>query len=111
MMPNPLVTQTAAQVARRVPYLRRLPILRLLILGELILLARDHYERLSPRERRRLVRLLREGNGRPSNLSERQRDELSALIAKAEPRAFVGLAAERLSPVPLPAGLSGRRSA
>jgi hypothetical protein len=108
-MPNPLVTQVAARVARRVPYLRRLPILRLLILGELILVAKDHYEKLSPRERRRLVKLLREGHGRPSNLSERHRDELATLIAKAEPRIFAGVAAERLSPVPLPAGLVGRR--
>lgn len=95
-------TKLAARVARRVPYLRRLPILRLLALGEVVLLARDHLEKLTPHERRRLIVLLREGRGRPSNLGPRQRDELAALIAKAEPRAFAGAAAERLSPIPLP---------
>jgi hypothetical protein len=108
-MPSPLATAAAARIARRIPYLKRLPILRLLVLGELILLAKDHYEKLSPRERRRLVKLLREGNGRPSNLSSRQRDELAALVAKAEPRDFADAAVQRLSPVPLPRSLLGGR--
>lgn len=108
-MPSPLMTAAVTRVARRVPYLKRLPILRLLVLGELILLAKDHYERLSPRERRRLVKLLREGHGRPSQLNARQREELAALIAKAEPRGFAGAAVERLSPLPLPEAVVGRR--
>ncbi len=92
-------------VAERTPLLKRLPVVRLLLLGEVILLARDHYERLSPKERRRLVVLLREAKGRPSQLSDRQRDELQAIIAKAEPKLFAAQAADRLSPVGLPARL------
>jgi hypothetical protein len=48
------------------------------------------------------VELLREGRGRPRNLSEEERAELSALVAKAEPRLFAGSVANWLSPVPLP---------
>ena len=75
---------------------------RLLALAEIALLARDHFERLTPGERRRLILLLRQGRGRPSNLSGRDRTELSKLIAKIEPRVFAGLAAEKISPVSLP---------
>lgn len=76
--------------------------MRLLLLGEVLMLARAHYERLSPKERRRLVLLMREARGRPSSLSAGKHDELQALIAKAEPKLFAAAAAERLSPVPLP---------
>ncbi len=98
--------QLAARVARRLPYLRRLPVLRLLVLGEVVMLAKEHFEKLSPGERRRLVVLLRDGRGRPANLSRRDRAELAELIAKADPRGFAGSAAGIVSPVPLP----GRRN-
>lgn len=101
MTANPTVV-ALARATRRVPGLRRLPVLKLLALGEIVLLARDHYERLTPAERRRLVILLRRGRGRPSNLSRRDRHELSELIAKVEPRVLAGAAADKLSPVPLP---------
>ena len=86
--------------------LKRVPVLKLLALAEIVVLARDHVERLSPDERRRLVVLVRRGRGRPSNLSGRDRDELADLLAKVEPREFVGEAADRLSPVPLPKRLT-----
>jgi hypothetical protein len=76
--------------------------MRLLAVGEVALLARDHIEKLEPRERRRLVVLLGRGRGRASNLTKRERAELAKLIAKAEPRLFAGMAADKLSPVPLP---------
>jgi hypothetical protein len=101
MASNPAV-DIAGRVASRVPGLRRIPILRLLAVAEIVMLARDHFERLSPAERRRLVLLLRRGRGRPRNLSSRDRRELQNLIAKVEPRAFAGEAADKLSPVPLP---------
>jgi hypothetical protein len=82
------------------------PVLKLLAIAEIVLLARDHFERLSPDERRRLAVLVRRGRGRPSNLSGRDRDELSGLLAKVEPREFVGAAANSLSPVPLPKRLT-----
>ncbi len=101
-MPSSFVTKGLARVARRLPYLKRLPIMRLLALGEIVVLAKEHLYKLEPQERRRLMVLLREGRGRPGNLSKRQREELEALVAKAEPRLFAGTAAEKLSPIPLP---------
>jgi hypothetical protein len=77
-------------------------VLRLLAAAEVAVLARDHLRRLTPRERRRLVTLLRTGRGRQRNLSEAERDELTALLAKVEPRLLAGEAVQRLSPVPLP---------
>ena len=88
--------------AGRVPGLRRLPVLKLLAIAEIALLARDHVTKLEPAERRRLVQLVRSARGRRRNLSADERDELQRLVAKAEPRLFVGLSADRLSPVPLP---------
>jgi hypothetical protein len=58
--------------------------------------------RLEPPERRRLIHLVRIGRGRPQRLSERQREELRRLVAKAEPRLFAGEVAEKLSPFKLP---------
>jgi hypothetical protein len=101
-MPSSSANKGLARVARRLPYLKRLPILRLLALGEILVLAKEHLDKLEPQERRRLIVLLRDGRGRPSNLSKRQRAELEGLIAKAEPRLFAGTAAEKLSPIPLP---------
>jgi hypothetical protein len=90
------------RMTSKVPGLRRIPAVRLLALGEIALLARDHVGKLTPEERRRLVALVRQGHGRPSHLSEAERDELTRILAKAEPRLFAGLAAAKLSPVPLP---------
>ncbi len=86
----------------RIPGLRRIPAARLVEVGEIVLLAREHLNKLEPHERRRVVALMRKGRGRPSHLTHRERDELTRLVAKAEPRLFVGLAADMLSPVPLP---------
>jgi hypothetical protein len=86
--------------------LRRLPVMKLLAIGEVALLARSHVRRLEPHERRRLVALVRKGR----SLSPAEREELGALVAKAEPRRFAGLVADKLSPVPLPRRLvEGRR--
>jgi hypothetical protein len=76
--------------------LRRLPAARLIFLGELVLLAREHLHKLDPQERRRVVQLVRHARGRSRNLSERDRRELSRLIEKAEPREFVKSAAKRV---------------
>lgn len=65
------------------------------------MLARRHYAKLDPQERSRLVELVRRGRG-TKNLSADERDELSALVARLEPKRFAALAADRLSPVPLP---------
>jgi len=89
-------------MSEHLPGLRRLPVMRLLLLGEVLLLARDHIEKLTPRERRRLIVLMRDARGRPANLSGGQRDELERLIAKAEPGLFAAVAADKLSPIGLP---------
>jgi hypothetical protein len=46
--------------------------------------------------------LLRTGHGRLRNLSAAERAELNLLVAKADPRLFAGLVADKLSPVKLP---------
>jgi hypothetical protein len=79
--------------------LRRVPAARLIALGELVLLAREHVARLEPHERRRVIELLRRGRGRPSRLSARERRELMELVAKAEPRLFARTAITKLRPV------------
>ena len=86
----------------RIPGLKRLPVMKLLALGEIALLAQRHLSLLTPEERRRLVALVRKGHGRSSNLAPDEREELTRLVAKAEPRRFAGLSADALSPVPLP---------
>ena len=89
-------------VTRRIPGLKAIPVVKLLMAGEIVMIARDHVDKLEPDERRRVIELLRIGHGRPSHLSAAERDELQQLVAKAEPRLFVGLVAEELSPVRLP---------
>jgi hypothetical protein len=91
-----------AKGVSRVPGLRRLPVYKLIAIAEVALLARNHYIRLDPDERRRLAALVRKGRGRASRLTEAERDDLRELVAKTEPRLFVGLAADSLSPLPLP---------
>jgi hypothetical protein len=75
--------------------MRHIPAARLLALGELLLLAREHLLKLEPQERRRIVALVRKARGRRGNLTERERGELARLIEKAEPRLFMGNAVKR----------------
>jgi hypothetical protein len=99
-----------ARTARHVPGLRRLPVAKLLAVAEIVLLARQHIVRLEPQERRRVLTLMRRGRGRAQNLSAAERAELAALVAKANPRLFLGLVASKMSPVPLPRRvIRGRR--
>jgi hypothetical protein len=91
-----------ARAVSRLSALRRLPVAKLLAAGEIVLLAREHLTKLEPHERRRIAQLVRTGHGRTRNLTPRQREELAGLIAKVEPRLFLRLVAEKLSPVPVP---------
>ena len=75
---------------------------KLLAAAELAILARNHVLFLDRGERRRLLELIRIGRGRRRNLSEPERDELSDLVAKLEPRLLAGHAVDKLSPVPIP---------
>jgi hypothetical protein len=110
-MTSGLITHTVGRAAGKVPGLRRLPVAKLLLAGEVALLARDHLQRLTPQERRRLVVLVRSGRGRRSRLSDCQRRELERLLGKLQPRLLMGTAVDRLSPVPLPARLLYGRDA
>jgi hypothetical protein len=101
-VPHSTVNLALDRATRRVPGLRRLPMLKLLALAEVLLIAQQHLEQLTPAERRRVVQLVRRGHGRTSNLTARERRELSALVQKAEPRGFVAEAVHKVSPVPIP---------
>jgi len=101
-VPSGLFNMTLGKASERVPGLRRIPVVKLLMAAEVALMARDHVARLNPRERRRLVVLVRVGRGRRSRLTAAERVELEALLAKLQPRLLVGEAVNRLSPVPLP---------
>jgi hypothetical protein len=101
-VPNRLLVHGLA----RLPGLRRLPMFKLLAIADIAVLAREHFAKLDGAERRRLVELVRKARLRHANLPEAERAELAALVAKAEPRLFAGLAADRLSPIPLPRRLT-----
>jgi hypothetical protein len=90
---------------------KAIPLARLVVAGKIVLLAREHWHRLEPAERRRLITLVRRGHGRPRNLSPGDREELARLIRKADPWLFARLVAQRFSPVPLPGGLGRDRRA
>jgi hypothetical protein len=97
-----MVTHALGRSARHVPGLKRVPVLKVLAAANVALLAKDHLLKLDGRERRRLVELVRIGRGRRRNLTESEREELEALVAKMEPRVLAGHALNELSPVPLP---------
>jgi hypothetical protein len=88
----------ATKLLARAPGLKRLPILRLLALADVVALARTHAGKLTKAERHRVATLARKGTG----LTPKERDELTRLLKKAEPRLFAGEVANALSPVPLP---------
>lgn len=90
------------RATKRIPLLRRVPVVKLILASQVVLIAREHFERLELHERRRIVELLRDAHGLPRNLTAAEQDELRELVAKTEPRLFAGRAAEQLSPVPLP---------
>ena len=95
-------TSIIQHTAGRVPGLKRIPVAKLLVIGEVAMIARAHFERLNADERRRFLALMGRAHGRRRNLSDRERAEFAALTAKLEPRLFAGLVADRFSPVPLP---------
>jgi hypothetical protein len=101
-MPSGLVNRTLGKASEKVPGLRRLPVVKLLSIAEIAVLTKDHYQRLSAAERKRLLELVRTGRGRTNRLTGPEREELEALVAKLEARRLVGDTVDRLSPVPLP---------
>ena len=75
---------------------------RLIAAAQVVMLARRHWHRLEPHERRRLITLVRVAGGRRGRLTPSERFELGRLIAKADPKLFAGLVVRKFSPVPLP---------
>ena len=62
----------------------------LLAAGEVVMAVKNHVtDRLTPKERNRIVEIVRSSKGRPSNLSNRERAELQAMLIKVEPRELV----------------------
>jgi hypothetical protein len=94
------------RLALRTRWIKRLsggvPVARLLLLGEVALMARRHLLSLDQTDRRRLITLLGRARGRWGRLTYSERAELARLLARLEPRLFFGSALRRLSPVPLP---------
>jgi hypothetical protein len=78
------------------------PIGAVLLAGQVVMIAWSHLAKLDGAQRRRLLALLAQSKGRPSSLSESEREELAALFAILEPRLFFGSSVRRLSPVPMP---------
>ncbi len=58
----------------------------LLAAAEVVVAVRNHVsDRLTAKERKRMVEIVRSSKGRPANLSDRERKELRALLGKVEP--------------------------
>jgi len=59
----------------------------LLAAAEVVLAVRNHITgRLTEKERKRMLEIVRSSKGRPSNLSDRERKELRSLLDRIEPR-------------------------
>jgi hypothetical protein len=86
------------------------PVGRLLLAGDVAMLAGRHLARLNAGERRRLASLAARSAPGRDGLDRAERAELQALITKLEPRLLFGTAVRRLSPLPVPRRLLyGRR--
>jgi hypothetical protein len=89
---------------------RGVPVVGLLSAAEVAKLAKGHLDKLDGQERRRLLALVAKARGGTGALSAAERSELGKLVAKLQPRAFVGSAADHFSPLPVPKRLLyGRR--
>jgi hypothetical protein len=78
--------------------LKKMPLFRLIAIGQTALLARRHLRRLDPDDRHRLLELVRKGRG----MTAAQRDELRTILGKLGPREFAYATADAFSPVKLP---------
>jgi hypothetical protein len=79
-------------------FLKKMPLFRLIAIGQTALLARRHLRRLDDHDRHRLLELLRKGR----RMSAGQRDELRTILSKLGPREFAYATANAFSPVKLP---------
>ena len=90
----------------RSPWVKRVshgvPVARLLLVAEMVMLAQHHLGKLDRAQRRRLFTLLVRSRGWPRSLTAAERVEFLYLVGRLEPRLLLGTAVRRLSPVPLP---------
>jgi hypothetical protein len=100
-----LYTQLAGKAVQRVPGLRMLPVVRLIMAAEVLLVGKHHLDRLDPAERGRMIGLVAKAKGRPRSLSEQEQLELAKIVEKLEPRLFLAEATDRISPVGVPSPL------
>jgi hypothetical protein len=56
-----------------------------ILMLEAAMIAREHWERLPPRDRDELRRIVMKSKGRPGNLTQRERSELRRLLMALEP--------------------------
>ena len=61
---------------------------RVLILAEVALMVKKHFDLLDAEEKKELQRLVTKSKGKPSNLTRRERQRLSTLVEKVEPSDF-----------------------
>jgi hypothetical protein len=74
-----------------------------MLILEAALIARSHWGRLDPRDRRELTRIVRKSHGLPTNLTASERSELRRLVRLLDPIT----AGRKL--MPFHGGLSRRR--
>lgn len=75
----------------------------LLALAEVAVVLKSHFDRLEPKERNRLVEIVKTSKGRPSNLNDKERRELRKLIDKIGPGELGRSVATRIT------GIAGKR--
>lgn len=56
-----------------------------IVVLEAAMAVRDHWQRLTPAERSRVTKLIKKSQGRPANLTKRERDDLKRLARKLDP--------------------------
>lgn len=75
------------------------PWARAIAAGEVAMVAKRHFDKLAPAERRELGSLLSKSRGRPGNLSAGERSRLMELVRKLEPGVFARSAAATAVPL------------
>jgi hypothetical protein len=96
MLPIAMIGRMSTRLARRSRFLAER--LWLVAALELAWIARRHWRRLEPDERRRLIELARNSKGRPSKLDAGERREAAELLEKLDYAQFGGTVAGTLLP-------------
>jgi hypothetical protein len=77
-----LIGRFATRMARRSKWLGKY--VWFIGAAEAAMITRRHWTQLEPHERKRLYALIRKSRGRPSKLTQAERDEASALLQKLD---------------------------